>query len=118
MNKTESLPTLSVIIPTYQRAADVQHLLASLEAHMQNVDIFVVDDCSPDPGVFDGVKDKYPAVHFVRGGPHQGHRRRAHLRRRARGVRSGHRRSRPDRRGRAGLGAVRQIGLPATRTTA
>ncbi len=65
MNRTESLPTLSVIIPTYQRAADVQHLLASLQAHMQNVDIFVVDDCSPDPGVFDGVKDRFPAVHFV-----------------------------------------------------
>ncbi len=65
MKRTESFPTLSVIIPTYQRAADVQRLLGSLEAQMQNVDVFVVDDCSPDPGIFDGVKARFSAVHFV-----------------------------------------------------
>ncbi len=65
MKRTEPFPTLSVIIPTYQRAADVQHLLGSLEAHMQNVEVLVVDDCSPDPRRFDGVKNRFPAVHFV-----------------------------------------------------
>lgn len=66
MNGTESLPTLSVIIPTYQRAADIQHLLGSLEAHMQDVEVVVVDDCSPDPSIYDDVKERFPAVRFVR----------------------------------------------------
>lgn len=51
---------LSVIIPIYERARDLNTLLSSINFHKDDIDIIIVDDCSPDPHIFDQIKVDYP----------------------------------------------------------
>ncbi|KAF0225631.1 MAG: hypothetical protein FD176_317 [Rhodospirillaceae bacterium] len=64
---------LSVIIPTFGRSADLVGLLRSLTPGQEGREVVVIDDCSPDPSQFDGLKQDFPAVRFVHldqnGGP-------------------------------------------------
>lgn len=67
--------SLSVIIPTYGRSQDLVGLLASVDPAKAGHEVIVVDDCSPDPSQFDGLKAANPLVRFlhlaVNGGPGQ-----------------------------------------------
>lgn len=67
--------SLTVIIPTYGRSQDLVGLLASVDPSQWGHEVIVVDDCSPDPSQFDGLKADNPLVRFihldVNGGPGQ-----------------------------------------------
>jgi GT2 family glycosyltransferase len=56
---------LSVIIPTYEREDDVRNLLSSLKQDINHLEIIVVDDCSPNPSIFDSIKADYQRVKFI-----------------------------------------------------
>lgn len=65
MGASRDALSLSVVIPTYNRAAEVTHLLSSLEAGGHDLEVIVVDDGSPNPQIFDPVKARFPAVRFI-----------------------------------------------------
>ncbi|MBU0718439.1 MAG: glycosyltransferase [Planctomycetes bacterium] len=73
MAANQANPLLSVVVPAYNRADDIATLLASLESEFHRLEAIVVDDCSPDPTIYDGLKAHYPQVRFIRqdrnGGP-------------------------------------------------
>ena len=66
MSKSPNNPMLSVIVPAYNRADDIATLLASLEKDLHRVEVIVVDDCSPDPRLYDGLQARHPQVRFIR----------------------------------------------------
>ncbi|MCH7995205.1 MAG: glycosyltransferase family 2 protein, partial [Planctomycetes bacterium] len=65
-------PLLSVVVPTYNRADDLATLLGSLQAEQHRLDIVVVDDCSPNPAVYDDLKTLHPHVRFIRQATNRG----------------------------------------------
>ena len=65
-------PLLSVIVPAYNRADDLATLLGSLASQQHRLDIVVVDDCSPNPAVYDDLKTRHPHVRFIRQATNRG----------------------------------------------
>ena len=65
-------PLLSVVVPTYNRADDLATLLGSLQVEQHRLDIVVVDDCSPNPAVYDDLKTRHPHVRFIRQATNRG----------------------------------------------
>ena len=65
-------PLLSVIVPAYNRADDLATLLGSLASERHRLDIVVVDDCSPNPAVYDDLKTRHPHVRFIRQATNRG----------------------------------------------
>lgn len=65
-------PLLSVIVPAYNRADDLATLLGSLASEQHRLDIVVVDDCSPNPAVYDDLKTRHPHVRFIRQATNRG----------------------------------------------
>lgn len=66
MSEEKSRPSLSIIVPVYNRADDLETLLRSLEPELHRTEVIVVDDGSPDADVYDHLKARYPGVWFVR----------------------------------------------------
>ena len=65
-------PLMSVIVPAYNRADDLATLLGSLTSQRHRLDIVVVDDCSPNPAVYDDLKTRHPHVRFMRQAKNRG----------------------------------------------
>ncbi|MCH8150554.1 MAG: glycosyltransferase family 2 protein [Planctomycetes bacterium] len=72
MNDQLPNPLLSVIVPAYNRADDLATLLGSLESQRHRLDIVVVDDCSPNPAVYNELKTRHPHVRFIRQATNRG----------------------------------------------
>ncbi|MDC0253249.1 glycosyltransferase [Bacteriovoracales bacterium] len=67
------LPTVSIVIPTYKRAQDIERLLNSLVSEITGgIEVIVVDDASPDPRIFDSVKELFPNTLFIHSSVNQG----------------------------------------------
>lgn len=70
---TEIVPTISVVIPSYNRRESMLSLLADVfrQKH-ENFEVIVVDDCSPDHSV-EAIKEAFPQVRLfsneTNGGP-------------------------------------------------
>ena len=45
---SKEVPATLILIPTYNEAANLEPLVASLREHAADADILVVDDASPD----------------------------------------------------------------------
>ncbi len=66
MNRNRDLDSLSVIVPVYNRVDEIETLLESLAGELHRIEVVVVDDCSPDPHLYNDLAARYPGVRFVR----------------------------------------------------
>ena len=58
-------PAYSLIIPHFNDPARLERLLRSVPVEREDVEVIVVDDCSPDQGALDAVRTRWPQVRWL-----------------------------------------------------
>jgi len=58
-------PTYSLIIPHFNDPARLERLLCSVPVGREDLEVIVVDDCSPDQGALDVVRGHWPRVQWL-----------------------------------------------------
>ncbi len=58
-------PNYSLIIPHFNDPVRLERLLCSIPVERADVEVIVVDDCSPDEGTLDAVRARWPRVQWL-----------------------------------------------------
>ena len=66
MDSLDSIPLVSVIIPTYNRYDHLVHAIKScLNQTYPNIEVIVINDASTDPRYLDGSLDRFPRTTII-----------------------------------------------------